>query len=120
MDEIDKAELIQALKAYFIPVAMFIACVLGAAGTFLIREGYGLGWLVIGAAATLLTGAFVACATFQNKLRARGLMKDKYDTPAPGFETESETETEAKVETQTQFQTSQSQIDSENREKLGV
>jgi hypothetical protein len=123
MDEIDKAELIQALKAYFIPVAMFIACVMSAAGVFLIREGYGLGWLVIGAAVTLLAAAFIACATFQNKLRAQGLMKDKYDTPAPGFEEEFSADKQAQNDAQQATQNAEmqsTQTQTENRAKLGV
>lgn len=118
MDEIDKAELIQALKAYFIPVAMFISCLMGAAGTFLIREGYALGWFVIGAAVTLLIASFVACITFQNKLRAQGLMKDKYDTPAPAFE--EETASAPNSQAQTKTQETQIQNDDTQREKLGV
>jgi hypothetical protein len=86
MNEIDKAEHWQAVKAFIIPVFMFLACLIGAAGTFLIREGYMLGWAFIAASGTLLVVAFVATVTFQNKLRAKGLMQDPYDTPAPGYE----------------------------------
>ncbi|MBX9685638.1 MAG: hypothetical protein K2X27_02985 [Candidatus Obscuribacterales bacterium] len=85
MNEIDKAEYIQALKAYLIPTSMFIACLLGAAGTFLIREGYGVGWAVIAASAAMLVAAFVAFITFQNKLRANGQMVDQFDSPAPDY-----------------------------------
>lgn len=86
MNEIDRAELIQSVKAYFIPSGMFIACLLGAAGTFLLQEGYMVGWGFIMASGLLIALAFFSFCTFQNKLRARGKMKDQFDTPAPDFE----------------------------------
>lgn len=86
MDEIDKAEMAQAVKAYVIPAGGFVACLLGAAGAFLIREGYALGWLFIGASAALIVTVSVCMLTFHNKLRASGLMKDPHDSPAPDLE----------------------------------
>ncbi len=86
LNEIEKAELIQGLKAYLIPSSLFVACLLGAAGTFLVREGYALGWGVIGLAALIIVSAFVAFVRFQNKLRAGGVMPEQKDVPAPDFE----------------------------------
>lgn len=88
MNEIDRAELIQSVKAYFIPSGMFVSCLLGAAGAFLLQEGYMVGWGFIMASALLIVLSFVSFCTFQNKLRAKGKMKDQYDSPAPGFESE--------------------------------
>jgi len=86
MNEIDKAEYRQAINAFLIPSSLFIACLLGAAGIFLIRESYGLGWVFIAGSFSIITWAFFAFVTFQNKLRAKGQMKDQFDRPAPGFE----------------------------------
>lgn len=86
MDEIDRAEFNQALKAYLIPAGGFVACLLGAAGVFLIREGYGIGWLFVASSAALIVTVSVFMLTFHNKLRASGLMKDPHDSPAPGLE----------------------------------
>lgn len=86
MNEIDKAELIQGLKAFLIPSSLFVACLLGAAGTFLIREGYQLGWGVIAASAAIIVSAFAAFITFQNKLRKDGKMVDPEDLPAPDYD----------------------------------
>jgi membrane-associated phospholipid phosphatase len=86
MNEIDKAEYRQAINAFLIPSSLFIACLLGAAGIFLIRESYGLGWVFIAGSFSIIAWAFFAFITFQNKLRANGQMKDQFDRPAPNFE----------------------------------
>lgn len=80
MNEIDKAEYVQAIKAYLIPTSLFVACLIGAAGTFLIREGYFLGWGFVLASLAMIVAAMVAFVNFQNKLRANGKMKDQFDT----------------------------------------
>ena len=85
-NEINKAELIQGLKAFLIPSSLFVACLLGAAGTFLIREGYQLGWGFILASAVIIISAFAAFITFQNKLRVKGQMVDPFDIPAPDYD----------------------------------
>lgn len=76
MDEIDKAELIQSLRAYLIPTSLFIACLIGAAGTFLLYTGYPLGWAFIACSAGIIIWAFNAFIRFQNKLRAHGRFRD--------------------------------------------
>lgn len=86
MNEVDKAELIQGLKAFLIPTSLFISCLLGAAGIFLIREGYGVGWGFIAATVTIMVAAFVAFINFQNKLRYEGKMVDPYDELIPEVE----------------------------------
>jgi membrane-associated phospholipid phosphatase len=99
MNEIDKAEYRQAINAFLIPSSLFIACLLGAAGIFLIRESYGLGWVFIAGSFSIIAWAFFAFITFQNKLRANGQMKDQFDRPAPNFE---DTENVESIETTSQ------------------
>ncbi|MBY0356906.1 MAG: hypothetical protein K2W82_02810 [Candidatus Obscuribacterales bacterium] len=77
MDEIDRAEFIQAVNAYLIPTSLFIACLIGAAGTFLLYNSEPLGWAFIIASAAIIIWAFVTFIRFQNKLRARGQFKDE-------------------------------------------
>ncbi len=86
MNEVDKAELIQGLKAFLIPTCLFISCLLGAAGIFLIREGYGVGWGFIAATVTIMVASFAAFINFQNKLRYEGKMVDPYDELIPEAE----------------------------------
>lgn len=88
MNEIDKAEYKQALRAFLIPSSLFVACLLGAAGVYMIREGEGFGWGFVAASFSIIIWAFVAFVTFQNKLRAQGLMKDQYDSPTPELKEE--------------------------------
>lgn len=76
MDEIDKAELIQSLNAYLIPTTLFVACLIGAAGTFLLYTGYNLGWMFIACSIGIIVWAFSAFIHFQNKLRANGRFRD--------------------------------------------
>lgn len=77
MDEIDKAEFIQAVNAYLIPSSLFVACLLGAAGTFLLYNSEPLGWWFIVASAGIIIWAFTTFIHFQNKLRARGQFKSE-------------------------------------------
>lgn len=81
MNDIERAELIQSLKAYLIPTSLFIACLIGAAGTFLVREGYQVGWAFIGVTAVTIVAAMWAFIRFQNKHRYEGRFIDD-DKPA--------------------------------------
>jgi hypothetical protein len=74
-NEVEKAELIQSLKALLIPLAFFWATIVTSAGGFLLYNGYSLGYALIALGVTLLVGAFVAAFKFQNKLRAQGKYK---------------------------------------------
>ena len=67
-----KAEVIQAIKAFLIPICMFVATIVSSAGVFLIYSGYAVGWCLVLTAALMITLSFVAFFTFQNKLRADG------------------------------------------------
>lgn len=77
MNDIERAELMQSLKAYLIPSSLFVACLIGAAGTFLIREGYQLGWAFIGTTALIIIWAMWAFICFQNKHRFEGRFVDE-------------------------------------------
>ena len=72
--EAEKAEFIQSVKALMIPFSLFLACVILAAGTFLIYNQEPLGWAFVATAGGMMVAAFVALIRFQNKLRAKGIM----------------------------------------------
>lgn len=75
----EKAELNQALKALFIPVALFIATVTFAAGIFLIYHEEVAGWGFLATTAILAVWGFIALLQYQNSYRARGIMPDRED-----------------------------------------
>ncbi len=81
MNEIDKAEFFQAVVAYLIPSSLFVACLLGAAGTFLLYNEEPWGWAFIAGSASIIIWAFVSFIRFQNKLRAKGQFRS--ETPLP-------------------------------------
>jgi hypothetical protein len=70
----EKAEFIQSVKALYIPFSLFLACVIMAAGSFLVYNQEPLGWYFIAVAGVTMISAFVALIRFQNKLRAKGIM----------------------------------------------
>lgn len=85
-DKIDNgevAELIQSVKALFIPASLFLACLVMAAGTFLVYYQESLGWVFISVSVIMMIGAFFALIRFHNKLRARGVMPEQHDEPDP-------------------------------------
>lgn len=92
MNEIERAELIQSLKAYLIPSSLFVACLIGAAGTFLIREGYAVGWAFVGVCATIIISSMWAFICFQNKHRYEGRFLDE-DKSKPGAKARSVAQT---------------------------
>lgn len=79
MDQVERAEMIQNLKAYLIPSGMFLSTVINAAGIFLVYNGYGVGWVLVAAGVTAIIVALVAFARLQNKYREKGLMKEPRD-----------------------------------------
>jgi len=72
MNEVDRAELIQSVKAFAIPASLFLSCVISAGGVFLVYNGYALGWAFVAISATIIISAFTAFIRFQNKLRVAG------------------------------------------------
>lgn len=77
MNEIDKAEYIQAIRAFLIPSSLFVACLCGAAGTFCLYNGEPFGWCFIAGMVAIIWWAFYAFINFQNKLRQRGGFRGK-------------------------------------------
>jgi len=77
--EAEKAELFQAISALYIPLSLFLACVIMAAGTFLIYSEYPVGWALVAIAATIMISAFVILLRFQNDLRVAGIMPSPED-----------------------------------------
>ena len=72
MNETEKAERIQAWKAFLIPSSLFVACLLNAAGIYIIYTGNSIGVIFLGCGiATIVAGMF-AFVTFHNKRRAKG------------------------------------------------
>src|ERR1700738_2450023 len=73
--EAERAELIQSVKALLIPLSLFLACVIMAAGMFLIYNREPLGWAFAATSTLTIVGAIVAFIRFQNTHRARGILK---------------------------------------------
>ena len=71
----EKAEFIQSVKSLLIPLCLFLACVIMAAGTFLIYNREPLGWAFAALATFIIIASMVAFIRFQNKHRARGVLK---------------------------------------------
>jgi len=81
---IERAEAWQATKALLIPLSLFIACVISAAGTFLIYNGEPVGWLFAAVALAIIVADFVGLIRFQNKYRAKGMIAREHEVdPKP-------------------------------------
>ena len=72
--EAERAELIQSVKALFIPLFLFLSCVIFAAGVFLLYNGESAGWGFIAVTAIVATSTIVALIRFQNKYRVKGII----------------------------------------------
>jgi uncharacterized membrane protein len=88
--EAEKAELIQSIKALYIPLSLFLACVIMAAGVFLIYNLEPVGWAFIAVSGAIMASAFFALIRFQNRLRANGVLPpSSYDDEViPPFDLE--------------------------------
>ncbi len=84
----EKAEFIQSVKALMIPLSLFLSCVVMAAGTFLIYNGEALGWIFAAVAGATVITAFVALIRFQNKFRARGIIRSNMEEDLLVFDPE--------------------------------
>ncbi|HEY9760499.1 MAG TPA: hypothetical protein V6C97_35395 [Oculatellaceae cyanobacterium] len=72
--EAEKAEFIQSVKALYIPLSLFLACVIMAAGVFLIYNLEPTGWAFVAVSGAIMASAFFALIRFQNRLRASGVL----------------------------------------------
>lgn len=79
MNQVEKAELIQSLNAFLIPSSLFVACLCGAAGVFLLYNAEPFGYLFLAISFGIIFWAFVAFVQFQNKLRAKGQFPKEYE-----------------------------------------
>jgi len=73
-DAAQKAESWQALKAFLIPVTLFLAVVGSAAGMFLVYNQEPLGWVFLIISGTTIILDFIGLIRFQNKWRAQGIL----------------------------------------------
>jgi hypothetical protein len=72
--EAERAETWQSVKALLIPLSLFLACVIAAAGTFLVYNQESLGWLFLFVAGAIIVADFVGLIRFQNQFRAQGFI----------------------------------------------
>ncbi len=72
----ERAALIQAVKALYIPLSLFIACVISAGGMYMVlyTEDKSPGYAFLAVAFTIIISAFVALIRFQNNYRVKGLV----------------------------------------------
>ena len=84
----EKAEFIQSVKALFIPLGAFLACVIMAAGTFLIYNNESVGWIFVAVSTVLVVSSVVALIRFQNKHRARGIIRSNIEEKSLEFSPE--------------------------------
>jgi hypothetical protein len=84
----EKAEFVQSVKALFIPLAAFLACVIMAAGTFLIYNNESVGWVFVAVSTVLVISSFAALIRFQNKHRARGIIRSNIEEELLVFDPE--------------------------------
>ncbi len=91
----ERAALIQAVKALYIPLSLFIACVISAGGMYMVlyTEDRSPGYVFLAVAFSIIVSAFVALIRFQNNYRAKGLVgraeastESEAFEPAPGEE----------------------------------
>jgi len=72
----ERAALIQSVKALYIPLSLFLACVISAGGMYMVfyTEDKSPGYAFLGVAFTIIISAFVALIRFQNNYRAKGVI----------------------------------------------
>jgi hypothetical protein len=78
--EAQRAETWQSIKALLIPLSLFLACLMSAAGTFLVYNGESLGWLFLAAAGLTIVTSLIGLIRFQNKFRANGLLANESES----------------------------------------
>jgi hypothetical protein len=74
--EAKRADSWQSAKALLIPFSLFVACIVCAAGTFLVYHEEPLGYVFLTFGGVTIVAAFVGFIRFQNQYRARGIMGD--------------------------------------------
>lgn len=79
LSDIEKAELMQSLKALYIPLSLFLSCVSFSAGVFLVYNNEQFGWVFIGGTVLVALSAFFALVKFQNKYRVKGMIASELE-----------------------------------------
>lgn len=79
----ERAALVQAVKALYIPLSLFIACVISAGGMYMVMytEDKSPGYAFLGVAFVIIVSAFIALIRFQNNYRAKGLVGREEASP---------------------------------------
>ena len=92
----ERAALIQAVKALYIPLSLFIACVISAGGMYMVlyTEEKSPGYTFLAVAFMIIISAFVALIRFQNNYRAQGLV-GREEAYQPGEISDSEEASDA-------------------------
>jgi hypothetical protein len=72
----ERAALVQAVKALYIPLSLFVACVISAGGMYMVlyTEDKSPGYAFLAVAFTIIISAFVALIRFQNNYRVNGMV----------------------------------------------
>ena len=78
----ERAELIQNIKALFIPLFLFLSCVIFAAGAFLLYSEEPAGWGFVIVSMVVSISCIVALIRFQNGFRARGIVPSDLEVEA--------------------------------------
>ncbi len=81
-ERVEKAELMQSIKALYIPLSLFLSCVIFSAGTFLLYNNEPFGWVFIAITGLLAVTAIFALVRFQNPYRAKGVITRADDSDA--------------------------------------
>lgn len=92
MNDVERAERIQAWKAFLIPSTLFVACLMNAAGIYIIYTGSSVGVIFLGLGFAVIIGGLFAFVTFQNTRRAGGQWKQVSNSEEDFSENESTTE----------------------------
>jgi hypothetical protein len=79
IERVERAELMQSMKALYIPLSLFLSCVSFSAGAFLIYNNESFGWGFIALTGLLALSAFIALCQFQNPYRAKGIISKAMD-----------------------------------------
>lgn len=74
IQEAERAEFWQSVKALLIPLSLFLAVLAAAAGTFLVYNAEPVGWLFLAVAGAVMVAAIVGLIRFQNQHRVRGVL----------------------------------------------
>lgn len=73
-EKAERAELAQSIWALFIPLGLFLSCVIFSAGVFLLYNNEPAGWGFITVTGIMAVAAITALIKFQNPYRARGII----------------------------------------------